>query len=204
MVVARLGVDAMLFSPLPKPTPRDAFEILCVGRLTPAKGQHLLIDAVDRLTQQGRRVTLRLIGAGPDYESLHASADRLVEPKTVVFEGAVNQDRIRSLYAVADVFCLPSFAEGLPVVLMEAMSMQIPCVSTSIAGIPELIRDGIDGLLVPASDLDALVGALATVMDDEELRNRWGKSGRTRILEDYQLARNVEKLAAIFAERVNA
>jgi len=204
MVVARLGVDTGLFSPLPKPAPREAFEILCVGRLTPAKGQHLLIDAVDRLTQQGRRVRLRLVGDGPDYDSLRAHADRLANRETIVFEGAVNQDGIRSLYAAADVFCLPSFAEGLPVVLMEAMAMQIPCVTTSIAGIPELIRDGIEGLLVPASDLDALVNALATLMDDEELRNRIGKSGRTRILERYQLARNVETLAAIFAERISA
>jgi glycosyltransferase involved in cell wall biosynthesis len=85
---------------------------------------------------------------------------------------------------------------------MEAMSMEIPCVTTSIAGIPELIRNGVDGLLVPASDLDALVGALATLMDDEDLRNRIAKSGRTRILEDYQLARNVETLAEIFTERI--
>jgi len=204
MVVARLGVDAMLFSPLPKPSPRDAFEILCVGRLTPAKGQHLLIDAVARLTHQGRRVVLRLVGNGPDYDSLRAHADRLANRETIVFEGAVNQDRIRSLYATADVFCLASFAEGLPVVLMEAMSMQIPCVTTNISGIPELIRNGIDGLLVPASDLDALVGALARLMGDEELRNRIGKSGRMRILEHYDLARNVETLAAIFVAQIRA
>jgi colanic acid/amylovoran biosynthesis glycosyltransferase len=202
MIIARLGVDGMLFSPLPRPSTREAFEILCVGRLTPAKGQHMLIDAIDRLTQLGRRVRLHLVGNGPNYDSLRAHADRLAHSESVVFEGAVNQDRIRSIYAIADVFCLPSFAEGLPVVLMEAMSMQIPCVSTTIAGIPELIRDGIDGLLVPASDLDALVGAIATLMDDEELRNRLAKSGRTRILEHYQLAPNVEKLASIFVERI--
>jgi len=66
----------------------------------------------------------------------------------MVFEGAINQDRIRDFYAAADAFCLPSFAEGLPVVLMEAMAMELPCVTTQIAGIPELIRDGVDGLLV--------------------------------------------------------
>jgi glycosyltransferase involved in cell wall biosynthesis len=204
MVVARLGVDAMEYSPLPNPSLQDAFEILCVGRLTPAKGQHLLIDAVASLTQQGRRVRLRLVGNGPDYDSLRAHADRLANRETIVFEGAVNQDRIRSLYATADVFCLPSFAEGLPVVLMEAMSMQIPCVTSSIAGIPELIRDGIDGLLVPASDVDALVDSLAMLMDDEKLRNQLAKNGRTRILEHYDLAPNVKELAAIFVERIKA
>jgi colanic acid/amylovoran biosynthesis glycosyltransferase len=202
LVVVRLGVDPMLFSPLPKPAQQEAFEILCVGRLTPAKGQHLLIEAVDRLTQQGRRVRLHFVGDGPEYASLRAHSGRLAHPESIIFEGAVNQDRIRSLYAAADIFCLPSFAEGLPVVLMEAMSMQIPCVSATIAGIPELIRNGIDGLLVPASDLDALVTALASLMDDKELRNRLAKNGRARILEHYDLTPNVEALAQIFAERI--
>jgi glycosyltransferase involved in cell wall biosynthesis len=116
----------------------------------------------------------------------------------------VNQDRIRDFYSSADAFCLPSFAEGLPVVLMEAMAMQIPCVTTSITGIPELIRDGIDGLLTPASDLDGLVEALARLMDDGELREKLAKNGRARVLEFYDLERNVGELAAIFAERIPA
>jgi colanic acid/amylovoran biosynthesis glycosyltransferase len=102
----------------------------------------------------------------------------------------------------ADLFCIPSFAEGLSVVPREAMAMEIPCVTTHITGIPELIRDGIDGLLVAPSDLDALVEALAKLMDDEPLRLRLARSGRERILEHYDLRRNVERLAAIFAERV--
>jgi len=201
-VVSRLGVDTATFLPPPQSASKEAFEILCVGRLTPAKGQHLLIDAADRLARQGRNVLLRLVGSGPDEASLRGHAGRLTSPMTIIFEGAVNQDRIRGMYATADVFCLPSFAEGLPVVLMEAMAMQIPCVSTKIAGIPELIRNEIDGLLVPASDLDALTEALARLMDLSELRNRLAASGRSRVLERYDLARNVDALAEIFTERI--
>jgi glycosyltransferase involved in cell wall biosynthesis len=200
--VARLGVDATLFSQSARNSPQEIFEILCVGRLTPVKGQHLLIDAVGKLAQQGRRVRLRLVGGGEDESSLRECAARLASPESVVFEGAVNQDRIRGFYATADVFCLPSFAEGLPVVLMEAMAMGIPCVSTSIAGIPELIRNEVDGLLVPASDIEALVDALARLMDDGALRERLAASGRARVLEQYDLARNVETLAEIFTQRV--
>ena len=145
---------------------------------------------------------LRLAGSGPEEASLRKRAARLEFPECVVFEGAVNQDRIRSLYAAADLFSLPSFAEGIPLVLMEAMAMGIPCVTTHIAGIPELIRDGIDGLLVAPSDLNGLVEALARLMDDEALRKRLARSGRARILERYDLGRNAEQLAAIFAERV--
>ena len=201
-IVSRLGVDPQLFSPQPKKAAPEIFEILCVGRLTPAKGQHLLIDAVERLAQQGRRMRLRLVGNGPDEASLRKQAAQIAIPECIVFEGAVNQDRIRTLYAAADLFCLPSFAEGLPVVLMEAMAMGIPCVATQITGIPELIRNNIDGLLVPSSDLDALVEALARLMDDTALRQRLAGSGRARILEHYDLHRNVSELAGHFSERV--
>ena len=203
-IVSRLGVDPQLFSPQLRKADPEIFDILCVGRLTPAKGQHILIDAVERLTQQGRRVRLRLLGTGPEIDSLRkqTALNRIVD--SVVFEGAMNQDRIRSFYAVADLFCLPSFAEGLPVVLMEAMAMGIPCVSTQITGIPELIRNGTDGLLVAPSDLDALVEALAKLMDDAALRERFSRSGRKRILQHYDLHRNVKELAGHFAERVKS
>ncbi len=202
LIVVRLGVDPLLFSP-PDQTPlNDDLEILCVGRLVPAKGQHILLAAVDRLIQQGCPLRLRLAGSGPDEESLRAHAAQLAQPSSVLFEGAVNQDRISTLYAAADIFCLPSFAEGVPVVLMEAMSMEIPCVTTNITGIPELIRDGIEGLLVPPSDLDALVEALAKLVDDAPLRRRLAASARERIIECYDLHKNVELLAACFTERV--
>ena len=201
-VVSPLGVDPEIFAPKPERAAPETFEILCVGRLTPAKGQHILIDAVERLTQEGRQVRLRLVGSGPDETSLREHAARSEAGECVIFEGAINQDRIRDFYAAADAFCLPSFAEGLPVVLMEAMAMELPCVTTHIAGIPELIRDGVDGLLVPPSDRDALVTALARLMDDAELRQRMGKSGRARVVEHYDLRRSVERLARIFAERV--
>lgn len=201
-VVVRLGVDVSLFAPPADKKPSEIFEILCVGRLTPAKGQHLLIEAVGRLALQGRPVRLRLVGSGPDEQSLREHATNLRSPDTVVFEGAVNQDRIRSFYQSADVFCLPSFAEGLPVVLMEAMAMQLPCVSTTIAGIPELIRDDIDGLLVPPSDVEALTQALRRLMEDENLRTRLGENGRTRVLEHYDIAANIQKLAEVFANFV--
>jgi glycosyltransferase involved in cell wall biosynthesis len=87
---------------------------------------------------------------------------------------------------------------------MEAMSMQIPCVTTNIAGIPELIRDGIDGLLVAPGDVDALAVALARLMDDADLSSRLASSGRARVLESYTLALNVKALAAVFTERAQA
>lgn len=201
-VVSPLGVDPDTFAPRPPRAVLETFEILCVGRLTPAKGQHILIDALERLTREGHRVRLRFVGSGPDEASLREHAARTSAGERIVFEGAINQDRILDFYAEADAFCLPSFAEGLPVVLMEAMAMEIPCVTTHIAGIPELIRDGEDGLLVPPSDVDALAKALARLMNDAELRQRIGKNGRVQVRNRYDLRSNVERLARIFEERM--
>jgi len=203
LFVVPLGVDPVLFSPQPARPSTEPFEILCVGRLTPAKGQHLLLDAVDRIAADGRSVRLRLVGSGPDDASLREHATRLAHPDSVIFEGAVNQDGIRSLYAQAHVFCLPSFAEGVPVVLMEAMAMSIPCISTCIAGIPELIRNNIDGLLVTAGDSVALADALAILIDDGGLRQRLANSGRARVMDRYNIAHNLEALAELFAERID-
>ena len=202
LFVVPLGVDPALFSPQPARPASEPFQILCVGRLTPAKGQHVLLDAVDRLAAAGRRVHLHVVGGGPDEASLRTHAARLAHPECIAFEGAVNQDNVRAFYAQADAFCLASFAEGVPVVLMEAMAMGIPCVSTTIAGIPELIRNGIDGLLVAPGDHVVLANALAMLIDDNGLRERLAGSGRARVLERYNLAHNLEALAALFSAHV--
>ncbi|HVW85533.1 MAG TPA: glycosyltransferase [Bryobacteraceae bacterium] len=196
--VTPLGVDHGLFAPRSSCAAGDPFEILCVGRLTPAKGQHILVSAVRRLHAEGRRVRLRLIGDGPDRTSLEQVVRDAGLAGHVILEGSVNQDRIRDFYREADVFALASFAEGIPVVLMEAMAMEIPCVTTWITGIPELIRDSIDGLLVPPSDDIALAAAIARLMDDPELRRRLGEAGRRRIIDKYDLRANVEKLAQVY------
>jgi len=196
--VTPLGVDTGLFQPHPAAGGTGIFEVLCVGRLVPAKGQHVLLAAVAQLRAKGRKLRLRLVGDGPDRQSLQLEVRRLRIEDSVIFEGAVNQDRIRDLYATADIFALASFAEGIPVVLMEAMAMAIPCVSTWITGIPELIRDSVDGLLVAPSDIDGLAAAIARLMDDDQLRERLGAAGRRRVVDKYNLRQNVARLAEVF------
>jgi glycosyltransferase involved in cell wall biosynthesis len=202
VAVTPLGVDPDVFVPAPVRANPEPFEVLCVGRLVPAKGQHILLNAAKRLHRENRTIRLRFVGDGPDRASLEQEAHEAGISDVVVFEGAVNQDRIRDLYRRADVFALASFAEGIPVVLMEAMAMQIPCVTTWITGIPELIRDGVDGLLVPPSDESALAFAIARLMDDMGLRERIGQAARLRVIEKYHLQKNVERLAAVFVERL--
>lgn len=201
MHVVRLGIDPRAFSPMRhERQPVGALEILCVGRLVPSKGQLILLGACDLLLAQGYSIRVRLVGAGPDRECLEAFAAGKRIP--VVFEGAVNHETTHQLIGQADIFALASFAEGIPVALMEAMAMEVPCVSTCIAGIPELIRDGVDGLLVHASSADALASAIRRLIEDPLLRQRLGVAGRKRVCELYNLRQNTWSLALVFGERL--
>ncbi|HET8707089.1 MAG TPA: glycosyltransferase family 4 protein, partial [Pseudomonadales bacterium] len=200
--VSPLGVDPSRFLPRTEPD-SDHFEILCVGRLVAAKGQHVLVSAVEQLAREGRAVHLRLIGAGPDTESLNTRIKNQHLEECVTLEGVVNQDQIRNFYAQAHVFALASFAEGIPVVLMEAMAMEIPCVTTNITGIPELIESGETGFLVIPSDVDGLANAIRKLMDDKVLRLRVGKAGREKVLRAYDLNKNIDKLAGIFKANIS-
>jgi len=201
--IAPLGVDVEQFSPRPFRRAPRPFEVLCVGRLVPAKGQHILAIAAAILVAAGHDILFRFVGDGPDRQSLEQQVFTLGLEKVVRFEGAVDQDRIRDFYRTADVFALASFAEGIPVVLMEAMAMEVPCVTTWITGIPELIRNEVDGLLVGPSDADGLAQAILGLINDPEFREHLGQAGRRRVIERYQLGHNVTHLAEIFHKRLD-
>lgn len=202
--VCRLGVDPQRFFPAPKPKQTGVCNLLCVGRLTPAKGQAILLESVMQLQKLGISVTLTLVGMGPDEQSLRQYADRLGISEQVHFTGAIDQDHILDYYKAADMFVLPSFAEGLPVVLMEAMAMEIPCITTAITGIPELIDNGRDGLLVPASDSTSLTQAIEQLVKDPVLRRQLGKAGRLKVLSGYDLYKNTRHLFEKLNQRISA
>lgn len=196
-----LGVDTRALPPLDpaRERNRETFRIVSVGRLAPAKAHHILIAALGRLMREGRtNIALTIIGEGP----LRADLERTIASeglgRHVQLAGACNFDRVMEYYRQADVFALASFAEGVPVVLMEAMALGIPCVTTTIAGIPELIRNEVDGLLTAPADAGLFAAALARLMDDSQLRERLAQSGRERVCERYDLSRNVERLGQTF------
>jgi glycosyltransferase involved in cell wall biosynthesis len=202
--IAPLGVDLSVFAPRPfRPSP-PVFRIVCVARLAPVKGQHILLEAMEILQNRGRNAILHLAGGGPDRASLEKDAAARGISGRVIFEGLLNQDQLRALYRQSDALALPSFAEGLPVVLMEAMAMEIPCVTTWITGIPELIENGKDGLLIPPGDAAALADALDRLILDPDLRLRIGQAGRPKVVELFDLARNGSRLAEIFRRRLPA
>lgn len=200
--VSPLGVDPALFRPTNRMPSGAGYRLICVGRLVPAKGQAVLLQALAKLHQQGRRISLTLVGDGPDRPALERLASQEGLEEAVTFTGAVNQDRIRDLYSEADAFVLPSFAEGIPVVLMEAMAMGLPCISTTITGIPELISSGRDGILVPPSDADKLAEAIALLQDAPQMAVRVAQRGREKVCQAYDLETNVQRLAEILRRRI--
>jgi colanic acid/amylovoran biosynthesis glycosyltransferase len=202
--LARLGVDPAVFTAAGQREDRSPVALLTVGRLAPVKGQHILLDAVARLRAAGHPVCMRLAGDGPDRSSLEEHTAALGLTGSVVFEGWCSQETVLRLYQDTGIFVMASFAEGIPVVLMEAMAMEIPCVATYVAGIPELIEDGITGFLVPASDTDALANAISRLIDDRELASRLGAAGRCKVLADFNLEKNTRELAAIFTRYLSA
>jgi glycosyltransferase involved in cell wall biosynthesis len=142
-------------------------------------------------------VRLTIVGDGAARAELEATARRLDLLSQIRFRGVVGQDGLRDLYGAADVFCLPSFAEGIPVVAMEAMAMELPVVTTRITGIPELVDDGTHGLLVQPGRVDALTAALDRLIRAPEERKRMGRAGRRRIQEDYDIRRSARRMRTV-------
>jgi glycosyltransferase involved in cell wall biosynthesis len=197
--VCRLGVQTTVFAPVASPD-RDILHIVSVARLHPAKGQMVLLESFRELLRRGLPIRLSIVGDGTGREALTEFIRRNGLGDAVTLHGALSHPATRALLGTADLFVLPSFAEGVPVALMEAMSVQIACVSTFVAGIPELIESGKEGLLVPPSAVHALTEAMASLILDSGLRRRLALTGRQKVLADYDLVKNINRLISVFEQ----
>jgi glycosyltransferase involved in cell wall biosynthesis len=200
--VVPLGIDIDGWQPAAFREHPVPFELISVGRLADVKGYPLLMEAVALLISEGREVRLRLVGDGPDSRQLQERARQLGIAGQVVFEGWKTQEELRQLYAGSDLCVLSSFSEGVPVVLMEAMATGIACVAPRITGIPELIRDGIEGRLVTPSHVAELASAIRELMDKPDLRRQMATLTRERIAHRYELRKNVLHLSKLFSRKI--
>jgi glycosyltransferase involved in cell wall biosynthesis len=204
LLYSPLGIDSTEFVPAPSPANGSPPIILCVGRLAPEKAQAVLLEGIAALHAEGRRVRLRFVGDGPDRAWLEQRADQLGISSHVEFTGWADRTRLKALYAESDVFVLPSLAEGIPVVLMEAMAMQIPCVAPCITGIPELIAHGVDGMLFTVADVEDLTAQVRVLLDSPDLRLKIGQQARARVLRDYDMAHNTQRFAVELTKRLGS
>lgn len=207
--VVRLGVDCVALQPkreLPNETAdasqSSSLQLVCTGRMVAAKGHRILLQALASLGASGIEFSCALIGDGPERSSLESLSAHLGIADRVRFLGAMAHTETLGEVARADVFVLASFAEGLPVALMEAMALGVPCISTTIAAIPELILDGENGLLVSPANPEVLCKALSKLALDSDLRRHLGRKARTTVEADYNLANNLDLLAGTWRRRL--
>jgi glycosyltransferase involved in cell wall biosynthesis len=198
--VVRCSVDGELFQPPVRRANDEVPEILCIGRLVPEKGHLVLLDALAILRDRGYAFRATVAGGGPSADAIRGHADRLGLHELISFPGPVGQDEIRDFYSRAAIFCMPSFAEGLPGVIFEAMAMELPIVSTWITGVPELVVDGEMGYLVPPARSLEMADALGRLLDDAERRIGMGRAGRAKVLREFNPETLAERLEALFSE----
>jgi glycosyltransferase involved in cell wall biosynthesis len=183
-IVISLVRDELVSTPIGR---RDATvssradaRLLAVGRLSGEKGFDILLETVHRLIGEGRKVTLDIVGTGPEKVTLEELVSRLGLQRHVFLRGYVPfGEDLLDYYRQADVFVLPSRSgEGVPQVLLEAMANGTPAVAAAVEGIPYLVDDGENGLLVPSEDPDALARRIGELLDDPSLAERLGMNGR--------------------------
>jgi len=179
---------------------RQNRKMVCVGRLCEQKGQLLLVKAAIILAENAEDFQFTLAGDGPMRTDIEALIEKHDLTSKITITGWISSDRVREEILDSCALILPSFAEGLPVVIMEAMALNRPVISTYIAGIPELVIPGENGWLVPAGSLESLVTTMRQVFNspEEELQNL-GKNARLRVIERHNIDKEANKLAEFFS-----
>jgi len=173
--------------------------IISVGRAVPKKGYDLLLDALSRLSPD-LHWRFEHIGGGSELDQLQAQAESLGLTSRIAWLGAQAQSEVIARYRAGDIFVLPSRItpdgdrDGLPNVLMEAQSQGVACISTTISGIPELIRNNETGLLVPPEDVDQLTRALQELIESPSRRTQLGGAGRKRVNEVFDMKHGIDDL----------
>ena len=178
--------------------------ILSVGSLVSKKGHNYLIDACNLLKERGLEFNCTIIGGGPAESALHQQIEAFGLQDQVELLGARSHPEIINSYHQHDLFVLASVVspsgdrDGIPVVLMEAGAMGLPLVSTRVSGIPELVRHGQTGLLVPPGDPNALAEAILSLAANPKMRTQLGNNARTLVEAEFSIESSADRLAVLF------
>ena len=202
--IVRCGIDDSFLNATKTPLP-NAPRLVCVRRLGQAKGQLALVEAAARLAVEGLRFEVALIGDGPMRAPIESLIARHKLHDHVKLLGWRDNDEVRREIQNSRAMVMPSFAEGLPVVFMESLALERPVITTHIAGIPELVRDGVSGWLVTPSAIDPMADAMreALTMPVGRLL-QMGRAGAEIVAEHHSAVRNAAQLAGLFAATMGA
>jgi len=174
----------------------DTFVVGWVGRMTAVKNTDSVVQALRQLMERGIDAYAVLVGDGPDRDHLERYARDLGVIKRCLFLGY--QEDVARFYDAMDVLLLPSINEGTPVSVIEALAAGRPAVATRVGGIPDVVRDGVDGFLVDLGDADALADRLADLAADPIRRAEMGEAGRARVFERYAVERLVDDVDKLY------
>lgn len=174
----------------------DAFVVGWVGRMTAVKRTDDVVLTLQKLVEKGVDAYLCLIGDGPDRDAMERRAHELGVVRRCLFVGY--QQDVSRFYDAIDVLLLPSANEGTPVSVIEALAASRPAVATRVGGVPDVIREGIDGFLVDVGDTDALADRLAELAANPALRARMGADGRAHVLPRYAVARLIDDIDRLY------
>jgi len=176
--------------------PEDAFVVGWVGRMTGIKDTGAVVDIVRAARDRGVNAVLCMVGDGPEREVLEQLAHKLGVARYCYFVGY--QSDVAGYYRLFDAFLLPSVNEGTPVSAIESLASGTPVVANRVGGVPDVVRDEVDGFLVEPGDTDAATARLAELAADPLLRARLGESGRSRVLERYSVERLVDDVDRLY------
>jgi glycosyltransferase involved in cell wall biosynthesis len=206
--IIRYGVDVSAFSPQPRKEESATPVILSVGRLVEKKGFPYLVGACKILVERKYKFHCQIIGDGPQRLLLEDLIRTNGLSEYINLVGVVFQEKLKDYLGKADFFVLPCVVskdgdrDGIPNVLIEAMAMEIPVISTLVSGIPELITHGKEGLLVPEKDETALADAMAFLLEKGDIRGQMGEAGRKRVEADFDISKTSAQLSEIFKKEL--
>ena len=206
LIVVPNGIDINKFKPINVDSLRENLNlgsekvILSVGALTKQKGHHLLLKVLPEILKE-EKVKLVIIGFGSYLQKLKDMAVKLGIENHVIFAGRVSDEELPKYYNLADIFAFPTLRmEGLPLVVPEAMACEKPVIASRIGGIPTVIENNMDGILIKPGNLKELKERIMEVLRDEELAKKLGKNARKKVVEKFNLDRMVEDTIKVYEE----
>ena len=196
MKIVHCGVEPEKYGHVDRSAPGK--HLIFVGRLAPIKGVSVLLDAFAQARTVHQDAKLTIVGDGPLRASLEEKTKALGLSESIEFTGYVGMDEVARKLDAADIFVLPSFSEGVPVVLMEAMAARMPVIGPKVAGVEELVEDGVSGFAVPPGDIDTLGARITQLLSDDELRGRMGSAGREKVKASFDANQEASRLSGLF------
>lgn len=201
--IVHCGIDLDKFQYDPTPVrdlKKSPAQLLYVGRLSSEKGVQILLQSLSVLLAKGFDFRMTLLGDGAERKALENFVDEVGLSEKVVFAGFANQDEVRDALKESDIFILPSFAEGVPVSLMEAMATGVPVIGTNVGGVTELIEHDVSGIVVSPADANALGAAILKYLESRELRAKVKDAAYSQVVKNFNLRHEIDKLASHFME----